>query len=163
MKHELLKPNLLIPQLEERLEELKEAVKKVSNSNSKQSLKDYRLRIAQKHGHPDYYYANKDTPPAGIYIPKNKKAFAQQLAQSDYDKDIIILLKKEIKAIESFIKQTGERKSKAGRVSKIQGLYNKMCRARQDLVSPITLPDQQYKAKWLDVKWEGLPFNSEAL
>ena len=71
MKYELLKPDLLIPQLEERLDELKEALKKVSDSNSKQTLKDYSLRIAQKHGHTDYYYVNKDTPPAGIYIPKN--------------------------------------------------------------------------------------------
>lgn len=162
MKYELLKPDLLILQLEERLEELKEVLKKVSDSNSKQSLKDYSLRIAQKHGHPDYYYVNKDSPPAGIYIPRNKKVFVQQLAQSDYDKDIIILLKKEIKAIERFIKQTGEIKSKAGQVSKIQALYSKMCRTRQELVAPITLTDQQYKEKWLDVKWEGLPFQPDA-
>lgn len=161
MQYELLKPDLLIPQLEERLVELKEALKKVSDSNSKVSLKEYSLRIAQKHGHPDYYYVNKDSPPAGIYIPKSKKVFAQQLAQSDYDKDIIILLKKEIKTIERFIKQTGERKSKAGRVSKIRALYGKMCRARQELVLPITLTDQQYKTKWLDITWEGLSFSPD--
>ena len=162
MKYELLKPDLLILQLEERLEELKEALKKVSDSNSKQSLKDYSLRIAQKHGNPDYYYVNKDSPPAGIYIPRNKKAFAQQLAQSDYDKDVIVLLKKEIKAIERFIKQTGVKQTQKNWTSKIQTLYSKMCRARQELVVPITLPDEQYKAKWLDVKWGGLPFQPDA-
>ena len=162
MKYELLKPDSLIPQLEERLDELKEALKKVSDSNSKQTLKDYSLRIAQKHGHPDYYYVNKDTPPAGIYIPKNKETFVQQLAQSDYSKDIIVLLKNEIKAIERFIRQTGERKSKTDQISKIQALYTKMCKARQNLVLPITLTDEQYKTKWLDVTWKGLPFNPEA-
>ena len=159
MKYELLKPNLIIPQLEERLEELKETLKELTNSYSKSSLKDYSLRIAQKHGHPDYYYVNKDTPQGGIYIPKNKTAFAQQLAQKDYDADIITLLQKEIKATERFIKQIAGKKTKTGLLSKTQALYGKMCLVRQNLVAPITLTDKQYKAKWLDVKWEGLPFN----
>ena len=159
MKYELLKPNLIIPQLEERLEELKETLKELTNSYSKSSLKDYSLRIAQKHGHPDYYYVNKDTPQGGIYIPKNKKAFIQQLAQKDYDADIITLLQKEIKATERFIKQIAEKKTKTGLLSKTQALYGKMCLVRQNLVAPITLTDKQFKAKWLDVKWEGLPFN----
>ena len=99
MKYEQLNPNLIIPLLEERLEELKETLKKLNSSYSKQSLKDYSLRIAQKNGHPDYYCVNKNTSPAGKYIPRNEKAFAQQLAQKDYDINLINLLHKEIKAI----------------------------------------------------------------
>jgi predicted SprT family Zn-dependent metalloprotease len=162
MKYEQLKPNLILPQLEERLEELKEVLKKLNDTNSKKSLNEYSLRIAQKQGHPDYYYVNKNTSSAGKYIPKNKKAFAQQLAQKNYDTDIINLLQKEIKATESFIKQTGTKQSKNRWTSKIQALYSKMCPARQNLVTPITLPEEQYKAKWVDETWEGLPFQQDA-
>lgn len=39
MKYEQLNPNLIIPLMEERLEELKETLKKLNSSYSKQSLK----------------------------------------------------------------------------------------------------------------------------
>ena len=62
MNYDQLQPNLIISQMEERLLELKEALKKLNDTNSRQTSNNYSLRIAQKNGHPDYYYINKDTP-----------------------------------------------------------------------------------------------------
>ena len=59
MKYEQVKPNTIIPQLEERLLELIEALKKLNEIVSKQTSENYNLRIAQKHGHPQYYYVSK--------------------------------------------------------------------------------------------------------
>lgn len=67
-----------------------------------------------------------------------------------------------MRKIERFIKQTGVKLVQKGWTSKMEGLYGKMCRARQELIVPITLTDQQYKEKWLDVKWGGLPFQPDA-
>ena len=132
MNYDQLQPNLIISQLEERLLELKEALKKLNDTNSRQTSNNYSLRIAQKNGYPDYYYINKDTPPQGIYIPKKKHAFAKQLAQKDYNSKVITLLQKEITATERYLKETADRQTKARTISKIQALYYKMCTARQE-------------------------------
>ena len=162
MKYEQVKPNTIIPQLEERLLELIEALKKLNEIVSKQTSENYNLRIAQKHGHPQYYYVSKNTYPAGTYIPKNKQALAQKLAQRDYNAKAIELLQKEIKATKHYIKQSGAHQSKTHTISKIQALYSKMCPVRQKLITPLTLSDDQYAAQWKNVTWQGLPFAPDA-
>ena len=162
MKYEQVKPNTIIPQLEERLLELIEALKKLNETVSKHTSDNYNLRIAQKHGHPQYYYVSKSTYPAGTYIPKNKQALAQKLAQRDYNAKAIELLQKEIKATKHYIKQSGAHQSKTPTISKIQALYSKMCPARQKLITPLTLSDDQYAAQWKNVTWQGLPFAPDA-
>ena len=152
MKYEQLQPITIIPQLEERLLELKETLKKLNEAVSKHTSDDCSLRIAQKHGHPDYYYVTKSTYPAGTYIPKSKQTFAQKLAQKDYNSKTLELLQKEIKATERYIKQA----------SAHQSLYNKMCPARQKLITPLTLSDEQFAALWKNVTWQGLPFAPDA-
>ena len=162
MNYDQLQPNLIISQMEERLLELKEALKKLNDTNSRQTSNNYSLRIAQKNGHPDYYYINKDTPPQGIYIPKKKQAFVKQLAQKDYNSKVINLLQKEITATERYLKETADRQTKASTISKIQFLYNKMCPARQNLITPLTLTEKQYATQWKNVTWQGLPFSQDA-
>ena len=162
MKYEQVKPNTIIPQLEERLLELIEVLKKLNETVSKHTSDNYNLRIAQKHGHLQYYYVSKSTYPAGTYIPKNKQALAQKLAQRDYNAKAIELLQKEIKATKHYIKQSGAHQSKTPTISKIQALYSKMCPARQKLITPLTLSDDQYAAQWKNVTWQGLPFAPDA-
>ena len=162
MKYELLQPNQIIPLLEERLLQLKETLKKMNDTNSKLSSDNYNLRIAQKNGHPDYYYVNKSTSQQEIYISKKNQAFAKQLAQKDYNSKAIALLQKEINATERFLKQTTTRQAKNNAVSKFQTLYNKMCPARQSLITPLTLTDEQYATQWKNVTWQGLPFAPDA-
>ena len=162
MKYEQVKPNTIIPQLEERLLELIEALKKLNETVSKHTSDNYNLRIAQKHGHPQYYYVSKSTYPTGTYIPKNKQALAQKLAQRDYNAKAIELLQKEIKATKHYIKQSGAHQSKTPTISKIQALYSKMCPSRQKLIKPLTLSDDQYAAQWKNVTWQGLPFAPDA-
>ncbi len=162
MNYEQLPPNLIIPQLEERLLELKETLKKLNDINSKRNSDNCTLRIAQKKGHPDYYYVNRSTSSQGVYIPKKKRAFAQQLAQNEYNSKVMDLLQKEIKATERFLKQTTAKQTKNSAVSKIQALYTKMCSARQRLITPLTLTPDQYAARWKNVSWQGLPFAPDA-
>ncbi|MBO4533481.1 MAG: hypothetical protein J5726_07270 [Treponema sp.] len=162
MKYEQLKPNTIIPELEERLLELRESLKKLNESVSKHTSESYSLRIAQKNGHPQYYYVTKNTYPAGTYIPKNKQALAQKMAQKDYNEKSVKLLQKEINATERYLKQACAYQSKAHAISKIQALYNKMCPARQNLINPLTLTNEQYAAQWKNATWQGLPFAQDA-
>lgn len=158
MKYEHLKPNTIISELKERLLELKESLKQLNETVSKNTSDDYNLRIAQKHGHPQYYYVSKSTYPTGTYIPKNKQHLAQGLAQKDYNEKAHKLLQKEINATERYLKQACVHQSKTHTVSKIQALYSKMCPARQKLITPLTLSDDHYAFQWKNVTWQGLPF-----
>ena len=161
MKYEQLKPNLLIPQLEERLLELKETLKKVNNYNSKIPQDNFNLRIAQRKGHPQYYCVNKSTYPNGKYIPHNQKTFAQRLAQKDYYQQLVQLLTHEIQATEQFLLQITASNCKQNlrkTQTAIEALYTEMCPARQNLITPITLTNEQYASQWLNVTWQGLPF-----
>ena len=165
MKYEQLKPNLLIPQLEERLLELKETLKKVNNDNSKIPQDNFNLRIAQRKGHPQYYCVNKSTYPTGKYIPHKQKAFAQRLAQKDYYQQLVQLLKHEIQATEQFLLQitaTNCKQNLRKSQTAIEALYTKMCPARQKLITPVTLTSEQYAIQWLNVTWQGLPFLPDA-
>ena len=36
-----------------------------------------------------------------------------------------------------------------------------MCPARQNLITPLTLTDEQYTAQWKSASWQGLPFSPD--
>ena len=73
MKSELLKPNLAIEQLQERLMELKTILKNLKAAPA--SKIQGRLRISQKGKYTEYYHVISADKPRGKYIPKKKGSF----------------------------------------------------------------------------------------
>lgn len=139
MKKELLPPQDISIQLQQRLKMLKEILVIKTKAQSKMPLGH--LRIAQRKGKTQFYHYIDPKNKKGLYIQKSKLSFISSLAQKDYDKNLIKSVKKEIEAIKIYLNQT-----KSG--DAIPRLYKKLCPARQSLVVPITYTDQQYKAFW---------------
>ena len=102
----------------------------------------------------EYYQLCKDRTHYGNYILLKDTKAAAKLAQNDYNKKIIKLLQKEINAIKFYFIRT--------RAPTLLKLYTKMSPARQNLITPITLTNEQYASQWLNVTWQGLPFSPEA-
>lgn len=154
MINELIPPDQLDPLLQKRLLQLNAALSQLKKSQNNQPAGH--LRIAQK-GVKRYYFYHYTSPDDfnGKYIPKNQIEFAKALAQKDYNLKLIKQLEKEILALKEYHTQ-----SKNG--TAIQGLYNKLCPARQTLVTPALLTDEQYLSQWKNITWQGLPFSPEA-
>ena len=150
MQTEQLKPNLAIGQLQERLMELKTILKNLKAAPS--SKTQGRLRISQKGKYTEYYHVTSADKPHGKYIPKKQGTTACQLAQKDYDSKIITLVENEIAALKAYLITA----------STISNFTLEMCPARQKLITPLTLTDEQYAAKWKTTPYQGLPFAPDA-
>ena len=158
MVKELLPPENIIKMLKERLSQLKYTLAYKKKTQSERPPLGH-LRIAQVSNKPQYYHCTKESPEKGKFIPRAQEALAHQLAQKDYDQKIIKLLEKEISATERYLSQVT---SKALHKNKIEVLYAKMCPARQALISPVTLSDQEYAATWLKTSYHGLSFKTDS-
>ena len=150
MKQEQLSPNLSTPQLEERLKELILILKKLK-TNQETPIPG-RLRISKKGKYTEYYHIKDDSSANGKYIPKKNSATACQLAQKDYDAKILTLVKEEIAALETYLTIAPN----------IQAFYKTMCPARQKLITPLTLSNEQYAAQWKITSYQGHPFAPDA-
>ena len=148
-----LSPNVIAPLIEKRLSELQKllAAKIRTCKKSPQG----RIRISQNGGHPEYYLVTERGSLRGKYLPHSQENLARQLAQKDYDARLIKLLQKEISALQNYLKQTDK-----GRA--ISELYNSLCPARRDLITPVTLTNEQYVASWQEVSWTGRPFSPDS-
>ena len=166
MVKELLPPENIIKMLQARLSELKYTL--AYKNKTKSDAPQGHLRIAQVSNKPQYYHCTKENPEKGKFIPRAQEALARQLAQKDYDLKIQKLLEKEIRATERYLSQVTSKaphkiyvtsdKTQGRRQAqnKIEALYAKMCPARQTLISPVTLSDQEYAATWLKTSYHGL-------
>ena len=149
MKYELLKPDTSCQELLKLQLELQKTLE--LKLKSQKTAPQGHLRIAQAKGGKkiQYYHFTNPMDLKGKYIPHSKTAFAQKLAQKDYDEKIIKQLQKQITALNKYI---------AAAQNKICELYNKMSYTRRQLVTPVTLTDTQYTEEWLNVTWQGCPF-----
>ena len=152
MIKEHLSPDLLTEQLEKRLIQLETTLFNIKKETNFQ-LNDH-VRIHQKGKYVEYYHLCQDRTNYGNYILLKDTKAAAKLAQNDYNKKIIKLLQKEINAIKFYFIRT--------RAPALLKLYTKMSPARQNLITPITLPNEQYASQWLNVTWQGLPFLPDA-
>lgn len=160
MAKELLSPDFTVEYLQKRLVDLQEALEK--KRKGLKELPEGHLRIAQTSNKPQYYHYIEPKDFKGVFIPRTNDEFARKLAQKDYDLKVVKLLENEIHAITRCLRQLcrGGRlpTANSSTATKLGDLYAKMCPARQRLVTPVTLTEEQYAKQWLSVTWQGRPF-----
>ena len=113
------------------------------------------LRVVQAHeGRKlQYYQVTSRGDTKGSYIPYPQLQLAKRLAQKQYDQKLIKLLRRKLAALDHFLAATDP---------KIQTIYDTQCRARRLLITPVTLPDDQFAELWQKVEWKGHPFAPDA-
>ena len=149
MIQELLKPPLFVEALEERLKQLKKVLSHIQKNQ--ENLPPGHLKISQKKNHVEFYHITEQGVSRGRYISVKNRDFAARLAKKDYDIQLVRLLKREINLLEMILQQTKS-------FSAIQKLYDDLCPARQALIQPVTLTDEQYRNQWLAATWERKSF-----
>lgn len=149
---ELIPPDTLTAQLQQRLLILKEAQTQLTRNVKNQP--GGHLRVSQKaNSRPQYYHYTSPDDLTGKYICKKNINFAKTLAQKDYNEDVIVQIQKEITALEKYLSQTG---------CDHTNFYNALCPARRELITPVTLTDEQYANRWQAASWAGRPFSPDA-
>lgn len=111
------------------------------------------LRINLKAGRVQYYQRTNPKNFTGTYIRKNEHELARKLAQKDYDKKIILSAAEELEAIEKYLHKIPE--------NTVEEIYQTMREERQNLVSPIVIPQEQYVREWQEKTYEGKGFDAE--
>ena len=150
MKQELLTPNISLNELQLRLKELTTLYKKLKTPQNQQITG--KLRVTHRGKYVEYYHITSDTSRYGKYLSKKHLDIATQLAQKEYNSQIIALLEEEISALKTYLTTN----------LKLDNYYKDLCPARQKLITPLTLTDEQYAAQWKTTPYKGLPFAPDA-
>lgn len=117
------------------------------------------LRISQCHGNVQYYRRENQKEKLGHYIDSNQYKLAQSLAQKDYNKRLVASLKKELKILQSVLRQLEKMSVDNESPDTVINLLHPLRRA---LIIPATLTDSQYAAAWLSQKYKGKPFQPDS-
>ena len=128
----------MIEQVEKSLSGLPEGTLKIMQSPKKQ---------------PRYYHRLPGSNSRSVYIRKENTSLYTGLAQKDYNRRLLKLLKKKYSALLQF----------AGRYpfEDIDGIYKSLSPQRQALVKPIIPTDEQYAEQWQKTAYQGLGFRAD--
>lgn len=112
------------------------------------------LRISKTKEWSQYYVRTDKNERSGKYLNKENQALAYQLAQKEYDIQVLKVLEEQKKRMQRFV----------GQMEKydISNIYEQLSAERQRLVQPYVLPDEQYVAQWEGVIYVGKEFDKNA-
>lgn len=114
------------------------------------------LKISKKHGYTEYYQRFSNRPDGTehkIYIRKENMELARLLAQKDYNRAVLKILK--------------ARLQKLTRISAdfpggyIDSIYENLPQERKQLVVPIIASDEQFIAEWQNRPYKSLEFRPD--
>ena len=124
---------------------------KKETEKSLKNAPEGRLRISRSHGRTQYYQRKQTTDKVGTYIPQKGKELAERLAQKDYEQKLLEAIRRELKAIDSFL-------DKLPRIE-AEEVFLKMNEARRGLVVPSIDTDEMFARRWEDMPYRGKGLN----
>ena len=112
------------------------------------------LRIDRCRNSFQYYIVSERGDTKGKYISHKQIRKAAAIAQRDYNKATATILKKQIKAIDSFLAIYTP--------NAIDDAYTKLHPGRRALITPVREPDEDFIAAWRHLPYTGKPFEINA-
>jgi len=94
-----------------------------------------------------FYHCVEGRKANGNYIKRENLPLAYQLAQKEYDKDILLLADKELRMVKQYLKSFSP--------SAITDKYFKYRESRQKLVVPVEESDESFIRRWESVEYTG--------
>ena len=111
------------------------------------------LRISRSRGRTQYYLRKRPADKGGTYISKDKKELVVKLAQKDYDQKLSEAIRREVKAINSFLHDLP--------TIEAEQIYLELNEARRELVIPFIDSDEVYARRWQDMPFRGKTMNDQ--
>lgn len=112
------------------------------------------MRISRSNGCPQYYHRSGKSDRYGKYIPKRERSVAEQLAQKQYEKDLMQAAETELHLLE--ICET----IKSGVCP--EEVYSLLSQERRKLVKPVLMSDDMFVQEWMNREYIGLGFSDDA-
>lgn len=131
--------------LEEQLGQLEKIKRKIERSMKK--APDGTLILSVSNGVTQYYYKTSLEQKKGTYISKKQKKLIHALAQKDYDERMLKEIENRTKRFKRIIDWLPDKG--------MEEVYENLSPARQVLVNPYVLTDEQYIEEWESVEYMG--------
>ncbi len=148
LSFERLSPDILLPLLQSRAEELLRAIEITKKSLTRAPRG--RLKLARR-GRD--FYACHVLDDKSEYIPKSNLALMSKLAQKYYDEKVLGVLECKLNLVDAFIEKY--------KTIDVLDVYENLIEVRKSLVEPIQLSDEEYARRWLAVSYKGKGFDAE--
>ena len=153
IENEQLSPFFLEPLLAARISEVSSLLEE--KENELQNTPAGSLRISKSGKTIQYYQITKTSDTHGNYIAAKNYKLAKSLAQKDYDKKLIVTLKKELKFLKNTLRSYKWLQKSTTSAAQIFAKLNKL---RRPLISPACLPLKDFVELWKDVEYPRKPF-----
>lgn len=120
------------------------------------------LRVRAWKGVVEYYYNKTDSSDAGRlnstssngrYLKKCEVILARNIAQRDYDTQVVKMAEERTKVISAFLKKYEK--------TNLKNIYQRMNIHRRKLLDVCVLSDEEYVKQWQNMKYEGKVFSDE--
>lgn len=109
-----------------------------------------RMRFNRSNKKPQFYRITTPKDPTGKYISQKDADLIKALAQKDYDEKFVRTARKELAQIIKLLAVYEQ--------GTVEDIYPKLALPRQQLVTPVRIPDEEYVRQWLDRKYEPMGF-----
>lgn len=103
------------------------------------------VRIAPHGKGVQYYHRKTPEDRWGSYIPTKERKLAQALVQKRYNQQIVRVARKQLEAINRFL-DVYEPKA-------LENVYRNSGKYRQDMITPVMIPDEEYADRWQSVAY----------
>jgi hypothetical protein len=142
-KLEILSPEQFHSQIEERISELEQALK--TKQHAVKHTPSGLIRIVRQKNRLQFYKRSSAKDAQGTYMPLSQEKLARNMVQNDYDQKTLPVIEAEIGFLKKIL---AEYKTKTSCC-----VYDNLPSTRQQVVTPLTLPDEQYADAWLKVEY----------
>lgn len=99
------------------------------------------LRIAHKGDSNQYYWRTDAKDTLGKYIKKNEMDIVKELAQKEYWKKLLPVVRKQKKKLETYMEEY--------QPEVLLSIYENMTKERQNLIEPFELPEEDFVEEWV--------------
>lgn len=146
-----LSPQLYVKDLENRKNQLEKAIK--SRTASINRAPEGRVRCLRKKNHLEFYFMTEKGDKTGKYLSRSHDSVAKKIIQKDYDKKIVIFLKKEHRLITKLLSFYSR-----DYITTIEKCFSAN---RRKFIIPVTLSEDAFSKEWLAKEYPA-PLKTEA-
>ena len=112
------------------------------------------LRISRSNGCPQYYHRRDKADRLGKYIPKKERSTAEQLAQKQYETEVVHAAKEELHLLEI--------RKEMDSVLPPEEVYSSLTEERRKLVRPVLESEDMFVQEWVSRTYTGLAFSEDS-
>lgn len=109
------------------------------------------LRICNRGSKTYYYHRTNPKDSNGSYLSKDDVQLVHQLAQKNYDTKVLHSINQELDAIKSYHSLSPK--------TNVEEIYEALNHKRQNLIIPVSEPEDQYIQNWTSVEYQGKHFD----